>query len=199
MYEHTQLKTDRRANYIMTRRKPITTKDIITISGRYLYYGKSNERFYIKGIAFPLVNPSVKQQRLHGDSFTTTGWNSVLEQLANDTDINTIRLYDVDCSQSHAHYSSFFQRAAELGIYILLPLTTTSGDGVLYRDLQAPKCYKQKLYNYGTSCLDQYATYDHPNILGGVVGNEVMNSLNAWYSAPCVKAYLNDFGKIYAK
>ena len=31
----------------------------------------------------------------------------------------------------------------------------------------------------------------HPNILG----NEVMNSLNAWYSAPCVKAYLNDLAR----
>lgn len=148
------------------RRKPITIKDIITISGRYLYYGKSNERFYMKGIAFPLVNPSVKQN--HGNSFTTLGWNSVLEQLANETDINTIRLYDVDC-KSH-DYTSFIKRAGELGIYILLPLTTTSGDGVLYRDLEAPKCYKQKLYKYGTSCLDQYATYDHPNILGGVLG-----------------------------
>lgn len=135
----------------------------------------------------------MKQQRLHGDSLTT-GWNSVLEQLANETDINTIRLYDVDC-KSH-DYNSFINRAAELGIYILLPLTTTSGDGVLYRDLEAPKCYKQKLYKYGTSCLDQYATYDHPNILGGVVGNEVMNSLNAWHSAPCVKAYLNDLASL---
>ena len=103
----------------MTRmkRKPITTKDIITISGRYLYYGKSNERFYMKGIAFPLVNPSVKHH--HGNF--TIGWNSVLEQLANDTDINTIRLYDIDCSQSHSHYSSFFQRAAELGITYYYP------------------------------------------------------------------------------
>ena len=54
----------------------------------------------------------------------------------------------------------------------------------------APKCYPRKLYEYGVQCLDRY--WDHPNVLAGVVGNEVMNNLDSWQAAPCVRAFLDD-------
>ena len=116
-----------------------------------------------------------------------TGWNAVLDQLARETTVNTVRIYEMDCRRD---YSAFLDHAADLGIYVLVPLTTRSGDGVLSRDDVAPKCYPRKLYEYGVQCLDRY--WDHPNVLAGVVGNEVMNNLDSWQAAPCVRAFLDD-------
>ena len=61
-------------------------------------------------------------------------------------------------------YSEFIEGAAELGIYIIVPLTSASGGGVLDRTLAAPKCYKKSLFNYGASALKVYL--QHPNVLG---------------------------------
>ena len=116
-----------------------------------------------------------------------TGWNAVLDQLAKETTVNTVRIYEMDCRRD---CSAFLNHAADLGIYVLVPLTTRSGDGVLSRDDVAPKCYPRKLYEYGVQCLDRY--WDHPNVLAGVVGNEVMNNLDSWQAAPCVRAFLDD-------
>lgn len=88
------------------------------------------------------------------------------------------------------NYSSFLNRAAELGIYVLVPLTTVSGPGVLSRTVDAPLCYPRKLFEYGATCMDKF--WEYPNVIAGVVGNEVMNNLKAWRAAPCVKAYLDD-------
>ena len=104
-----------------------------------------------------------------------TGWNAVLDQLASEAPaINTVRVYEMDCRQDHG---AFLDRAAELGLYVLVPLTTRSGEGVLSRDEAAPRCYPRRLYDYGVQCLERY--WDHPNVLAGVVGNEVMNSLDS--------------------
>jgi len=84
-------------------------------------------------------------------------------------------------------YSEFIEGAAELGVYIIVPLTAASGGGVLDRTLPAPKCYKKSLFNYGANALTQYLK--HPNVLGGVVGNEVMNDEASWLAAPCVRSY----------
>lgn len=116
-----------------------------------------------------------------------TGWNAVLDQLASETTVNTVRVYEMDCRRD---YSTFLDHAARLGIYVLAPLTTRAGDGVLSRDDVAPKCYPRRLYEYGVQCLDRY--WDHPNVLAGVVGNEVMNNLDSWRAAPCVRAFLDD-------
>ncbi|KAL7489754.1 hypothetical protein ACHAW6_015424 [Cyclotella cf. meneghiniana] len=188
-------------------RKPITSGDIITIRGKHLYVGDDDrsKRFFVRGIAFPIPPPSqttryyyysyediVSDEELNDQSYLS-GWISVLEQLANDTDINTIRLYEMDC---RFNYSTFLSRAAELGIYVMIPLTTLTGPGVLRRTTAAPACYSRILFDYGASCLERF--WDYPNVIAGVVGNEVMNSLKGWKAAPCVKAYLDDlarFGK----
>ena len=124
-----------------------------------------------------------------------TGWNAILDQLSTQTPtLNTVRLYEMDCRRAYNHdYDAFLTHAAQLGIYVLVPLTTRTGGGVLSRDLPAPQCYPRQLYEYATSCLDAY--WDHPNVLAGVVGNEVMNSLDSWQAAPCVRAFLDDMAK----
>ena len=155
----------------------------------------------MRGIAFPIPPPTqtknyyfstddpVNGNKLNNESYLS-GWISVLEQLANDSNFNTIRLYEMDC---RFNYSSFFSRAAELGIYAMVPLTTLSGPGVLSRTTGAPLCYPRKLFDYGATCLERF--WDHPNVIAGVIGNEVMNGLKAWTAAPCVKAYLDDLAR----
>mmetsp|Transcript_20572 Transcript_20572/g.44617 ORF Transcript_20572/g.44617 Transcript_20572/m.44617 type:complete len:562 (+) Transcript_20572:322-2007(+) len=199
----------------MKSRKSITADDVITVNGRYLYIGTSNnnsssnssntsinpERFFLKGIAFPTPPPNQraanrKKKNIRNSNVATatagddvldlSGWNAVLEQLAYETDINTIRVYEMDCRYD---YSKFLERAAELGIYVIVPLTSRIDGGVLRRDAAYPLCFPRRLRRYGISCLERY--WDHPNVLAGMVGNEVMNDLGAWGSAPCVKAYLN--------
>jgi hypothetical protein len=164
-------------------RVPILDADIVTVQDKYLF--RNGQRFFIEGMAFPIQIPHPTKRK--GDDIR--GWIQVLEQLASETEINTIRVYDMDC-QHHQNYDKFLQRAAELGIYVLVPLTASSGSGVLSRDLAAPECYSRALYHYGTSCLDRFSK--HPNVLGGLIGNEVMNSLKTWPAAPCVQAYARD-------
>ena len=74
-----------------------------------------------------------------------------------------------------------------MGIYIIVPLTDVSGDGVLDRNIPAPTCYHKSLFSYGANSIKKYLKF--PNILGGVVGNEVMNDEASWHSAPCVRSY----------
>eukprot|EP00536_Pseudo-nitzschia_multiseries_P010867 jgi/Psemu1/326202/estExt_fgenesh1_pg.C_3480013 len=167
-------------------RRPIGPEDVITVNGRYFYQGTSNTRFFVKGIAFPIPFPS----HLAVD---IDGWIAVLEQLASDTDINAIRVYEMDCYRVNDLYDPFLTRAAELGIYVIAPLTSSSGDGDLSRDTSPPGCYPKKLFHYGTTCIDAY--WDRPNVIMGVIGNEVMNSDITYKSAPCVKSYLNDLAK----
>ena len=163
--------------------------------------GDGGRRFFMKGIAFPIPPPSQTRQYYYSNNDTINaddlsdesylfGWIKVLEQLANDSDVNTIRLYEIDC---RFNYSSFLNRAAELGIYVMIPLTTISGPGVLSRTVSAPHCYPSELFEYGTMCLDKF--WDYPNVVAGVVGNEVMNNLKVWDAAPCVKAYLDDLAR----
>eukprot|EP00581_Thalassiosira_minuscula_P017107 CAMPEP_0183718816 /NCGR_PEP_ID=MMETSP0737-20130205/11972_1 /TAXON_ID=385413 /ORGANISM="Thalassiosira miniscula, Strain CCMP1093" /LENGTH=587 /DNA_ID=CAMNT_0025948437 /DNA_START=189 /DNA_END=1952 /DNA_ORIENTATION=+ len=197
-----------------TKRSPITSADeIVTVRGQHLYVGGaggslSERRFFLKGIAFPTPPPPppsasgaraqelLKRSSQHSDGELSThpppyanltGWNAVVDQLAAETSINVVRIYEMDCRYD---YTPFLAHAASLGIYVIVPLTSRSGDGVLSRDALPPKCYPQKLYDYGKTCLKRY--WNVPNVLAGVIGNEVMNDLDAWASAPCVRAYLDD-------
>ncbi len=170
----------------MNNTMEIANDDRVIIQGRYLVYEQdTNTRFMIRGMAFPL---SFK--------YNEDGWISVLKQIRQASpEINTLRLYHVflnSTTQDNDNHrmDGFYQTAAELGFYLLVPLTAASGDGVLDRGKAAPHCYPPKLYHYGTRVMD--SVRKHPNILGGVLGNEVLNSLKDWPSAPCLLAYARD-------
>ena len=188
-FKSVQVKSQAKQSVIMTaatkaQRKPIAQRDVVAAKGRYLFVGR--KRFFMKGIAFPTPPPPTQAISVE-DPPDLSGWNAVLDQLAEETDVNVIRVYEMDCRRD---YGAFLERAAELGIYVIVPLTSRSGDGVLSRDAVPPRCYPRKLYRYGIDCIDAY--WDRPNVIAGVVGNEVMNNRLTWRSAPCVKAYLND-------
>jgi hypothetical protein len=119
---------------------------IISVQGKYLYK-PDGTRFFMKGIAFP--------SPLQSQDYNETGWIQTLKQIKVDlgTNVNTIRLYRMD---PFVNYSGFFDYAASIGVYIMVPLTSVSGAGILDRTLVAPKCYSRKLFEYGVACLDNY-------------------------------------------
>lgn len=169
-------------------RLPIGVNDTISVVGRYLVQDRTQERFVLQGMAFPVaINP---QDRFDID----VGWTAVLDQLAHGSpDLNTLRLYDVDCTAAlpiQDAMAQFLQQAAHYGIYVIVPFTALAGDGVLDRSAAAPKCYPRKLYDYGMACVNLLAS--HPNVLAATVGNEVTNSLVGWRAAPCLHAYATD-------
>jgi len=123
-----------------------TATPVVSVQGRYLY-NEDGKRFFMKGIAFPAP--------LSSHHYNETGWIAVLRQIKVElhADINTIRLYRMDPT---VDYSGFFDYAASLGIYVLVPLTSVSAGGILDRSLAAPKCYSRKLLEYGVACLQNY-------------------------------------------
>jgi hypothetical protein len=155
----------------------------IVVRDRYLFL-ESGERFFVKGVAFP--NAPVD------NPYNATGWIAILKQLRDaSVEVNALRFYQLD---PQVDYSAFFEAADSMGFYILVPLTSAQGGGVLDRNKAAPKCYSRKLYQYGTSMVDMTRVYS--NVIGGVLANEVMNSVETWQAAPCILSYANDL-KLY--
>ena len=189
--------------------RPIGIDDVVNVRGRHLYKNDGT-RFIVRGIAFPTPpvdshadddgggggggngavdeppSSSNSHHRQHG--YDPQSWLSVLRQLRLDLNIefNTVRLYRLH--PDVVDYSDFFVGAAELGIYVIVPLTSAAGDGVLDRNARPPYCYPRQLYEYGTKALMQYMKYT--NVLAGIVGNEVMDE--TFVAAPCVRAYSRD-------
>jgi hypothetical protein len=139
---------------------PITENDSVIVRGKHLYK-RDGSLFGIRGIAFP-----TPPDGLPNCGYNSTAWLDVLHQLRNllPSQFNAVRLYRMNPLK--VDYSEFIEGAAQLGIYIIVPLTSVSGDGVLDRTLPAPNCYKQSLFNYGANALRQYLKY--PNVLGKV-------------------------------
>ena len=164
---------------------PITAR--VAVQGRYLVHQDTGERFRMRGIAFPLA-PISRTDAL--PVYYPDGWISILLQLRQaSSKLNTIRLYHLDIDVHD--YSSFFEQARLLGFYILVPLTTEMGDGVLDRNMAAPSCYSPGLYDHGRRILDMTWS-KYPNIIGAVLGNEVMDAPRTWPAAPCVLSYARD-------
>ncbi|KAL3779783.1 hypothetical protein HJC23_006000 [Cyclotella cryptica] len=166
--------------------KPILASDAVHVKGKHLFKNDGTQ-FIIKGIAFPTPPETMLTEDHRG--YHSEAWLKILHQLRDsELEFNAVRMYRM--YPERVDYSEFFRGAAELGVYVIVPLTAASGPGVLDRKLAAPKCYKPKLFKYGARAIREYLRY--PNVLAGVVGNEVMNDEKAWRSAPCIRAYARD-------
>ena len=190
----------------------ISKKDNVVVNHRFLQLVSSStttsssssseqqqrQRFSLQGIAFPVAPPpqaivvGAHEDDQPKNSYNATGWIAVLEQLRRylpASALNTVRVYRMD--PLLVDYSEFFEAAAKLGFYVMVPLTANEGGGVMDRNKLPPDgCYPRKLYEYGKAALREYLKY--PNVVAGMIGNEVMNSLETWKAAPCVKAYARD-------
>ena len=149
----------------------------MVVRGKHLYK-RDGSAFTVRGIAFPTPPDGI--------SYSASSWLDILRQLRDlDLQFNAVRMHRMDPTE--VDYSEFIEGAAQLGVYIIVPLTAVSGDGVLDRTLPAPKCYNEGLFDFGASAVTEYLKY--PNVLGGVVGNEIMNDNTSWLAAPCVRSY----------
>uniref|UniRef100_A0A7S2N3E9 Glycoside hydrolase family 5 domain-containing protein n=1 Tax=Helicotheca tamesis TaxID=374047 RepID=A0A7S2N3E9_9STRA len=161
----------------------IGPNDIVTVKNRHLVKADGT-KFLLKGIAFP--DPPPRPPYDH--TYNAEAWIAILHQLRDlNLKYNAIRMYRMD---PYTDYSEFFNEAARLGVYILVPLTSARGGGVIDRDKSPMKCYPRSTFEYGVTSLKNYLRY--PNVIAGLLGNEVMNSPQSWPSAPCVKAYGRD-------
>jgi len=137
--------------------RSITAEDTVVVRGTHLFK-RDGSIFTIRGVAFP-----TPPEDDVGVFYNASAWLDILKQLRElDLQFNTVRLYRMDPLK--VDYSEFIEGAAELGVYIIVPLTAASGGGVLDRTLPAPRCYKKSLFNYGANALYQYLK--HPNVLG---------------------------------
>ena len=186
---------------------PITINETIHVRGKHLYT-HDGTLFTVKGIAFPTPSESDgdKLRYDYNYSYNATSWIDTLKQLRVDLqlDFNTVQLHRV--YPEKVNYHDFFTGAAELGIYIIVPLTpppASNHNGVLDLDnidlqetsiISAPKCYNATLFKYGATALRQYLQY--PNIVAGIVANEVLDDEDSWHAAPCIRSYARDL-KLY--
>ncbi len=174
------------SNSIMSTIIPLGIDDTIHVHGKHLYK-RDGTPFTVRGIAFP-TPPATYLRPSNG--YDAKAWLAILKQLRVDLglDFNTVRLYRINPVQ--VNYREFFDGAAQLGIYVIVPLTTADGAGVLDRTLPAPTCYNGNLFAHGASAIVEYLK--SPNVLAGIVGNEVLNDEEAWQAAPCIRAYARD-------
>lgn len=173
----------------------------IVIKGNYMYDSVTKARFLIKGVDYAPDLFSYETKEFlspegedHISDDKQKFWQRdipFLQQLG----VNAVRIYNVDPAKQHGR---FMDEMNTLGIYVLIPATTTFGPGVLQSNLASPACYTPSLLISAKKIVKQFAKYN--NTLGFVAGNEVGNQVKTangtkifgWAAIPCVKALARD-------
>lgn len=192
----------------------------IVVKGEFLYDSVTQKRFFAKGIDYnprpaTYQGPANTPQCQAGHSPYDSSWSQWGKDLIDDDKealwgddldaiaelgANTVRVYGVDPAKSH---DKFMQKAARLGLYVIIPLTRADW-GWLPAGYPSPTCYTANVPDYGnvgtnllTSAkliVKQFSKYD--NTLLFTVGNEVeTNDPNGIAALPCVKALTRDIHK----
>jgi len=203
-------------------REPVTNP--IFIKGNFLYHADTQKRFFAKGIAYnprnlnwngvtegPRANSTCvagtpKYKTLEYTADVTADeheeeFNQALKAIT-ELGANTVRLYNIDPEKSHA---KFMHRAAELGIYVMVPLTRM--DWGFLPAFPSPDCYEKVLDDYGhvgvnlltsaKTIVKEFSKYT--NTLMFVVANELpVNDKNGFAAFPCVKALTRDIHRFQA-
>lgn len=173
----------------------------IVRKGHYLYDNVKKERFYIKGVTYSPELYSFDKKTYLKPRSTDYASDDMEAQWMRDVPylqelgVNTVRLYNIDPRKSH---EKFMNKMNENGIYVLVPLTTMEGSGVLDAGIPSPGCYTSSLLISAKKIVNQFAKYD--NTLAFVAANEVGNKIlrkdgnktNAFDAIPCVKALVRD-------
>jgi len=187
----------------------------IIIKGNFLYDSATGKRFFSKGVAY---NPrNIKYDLRWGKSPNCTPgepvggelgyaadviddelesqWGPALKAIAN-LGANTVRIYNLDPEKSH---EKFMTRAAELGLYVIIPLTRK--DWGYLPAFPAPDCYTKDIDSYGNVGVNLLTTgklivkefSKYNNTLLFTIANEMtVNDKNGFSAFPCVKAYTRD-------
>ncbi|CAE8712048.1 unnamed protein product [Polarella glacialis] len=200
---------------------PVTSP--IIIRGNLLYEAEKGKRFVAKGIAYNPRNinwkgvdegPGSQTCKAGQPKFPTLEYTADVTADEHEAEFsealkviaklgaNTVRLYNVNPSNSHA---KFMNLAASLGIYVLVPLTRM--DWGFLPAFPSPDCYEKVLEGYGhvgvnllTSAkliVQEFSKYT--NTLMFVVANELpVNDKNGFAAYPCVKSLTRDIHRYQA-
>lgn len=159
----------------------------IVIRGNKFFNSSDGNQFFVKGVAY---QRGIKE----GTVYDSPGNVRYIDSLANpslclsdlkylkELGVNTVRVYQIDPTQSHDVCMNAF---ADSGIYLLADL----GEPEQSINREDPY-WDLDLYQRFTDVVEAMQSY--PNVLGFLVGNEVITSTLNSNSAPFVKAAVRD-------
>lgn len=159
----------------------------IQATGNKFFNSSLGDQFFIKGIAY-------QRSRKVGDGYESLAPKGYIDSLAyphlclRDVDllrelgVNAVRVYQVDPEENHDVCMHVFQR---YGIYVMVDL------------LEPKNAINRADPSWDTELMDHYklvvdAMHLYPNVLGFVVGNEVVTNWRESPAAPFVKAAVRD-------
>ncbi|KAL8656235.1 MAG: hypothetical protein Q9210_000385 [Variospora velana] len=144
--------------------------------GAKLYDSETGEQFYIRGIAYSVVDgPDY-------DALNNPAQCKLDAALMETLGVNTVRVYTVGSDNPHDECMKYFDDAE---IYVLIDLTTPKTGFN-----RAEPEWTMDMFTSFTKTLDAFAKYG--NLLAVMVGNEVINDERSSVLAPYIKAAIRD-------
>ncbi|KAJ2483383.1 1 3-beta-glucanosyltransferase gel4 [Coemansia sp. RSA 2131] len=159
--------------------------DPLTIKGSKWFNSKTGEQFYFKGVAY---QPRTGLKSNNPDPLADTVGCKRDVAVFKDLGINSIRVYDVDYTNSHDECMKLLEDA---GIYVLLDMPSPQ-----YSINRAEPHWDHDTMSHWQAKVDAFAKY--PNLVAWIAGNEVANDVETTPSAAFVKAAIRDM-KAYLK
>ncbi|KAI4156072.1 MAG: hypothetical protein LQ341_000047 [Variospora aurantia] len=144
--------------------------------GAKLYDSESGEQFYIRGIAYSVVDGP------NYDALSNPAQCKLDAALMETLGVNTVRVYTVGSETPHDECMKYFDDAE---IYVLIDLATpTTGFK------RAEPEWTMDMFTSFTKTLDAFAKYN--NLLAVIVGTEIINDERSSIMAPYIKAAIRD-------
>ncbi|KAL9017437.1 MAG: hypothetical protein Q9185_005255 [Variospora sp. 1 TL-2023] len=144
--------------------------------GAKLYDSESGEQFYIRGIAYSVVDgPDY-------DTLSNPAQCKLDAALMETLGVNTVRVYTVGSETPHDECMKYFDDAE---IYVLIDLATPKTGF----NRTEPE-WTMDMFTSFTKTLDAFAKYN--NLLAVIVSNEIINDERSSVMAPYVKAAIRD-------
>lgn len=167
----------------------------LVIRGNKIYDSVTKVRFFIKGVTYQptyVGNGLLRSDLDTIQDLMEKTWRVSLPHLR-DLGVNTVRVYNVNPVMGHG---LFMKACEELGIYVMVAVTTPYGPGALNASLPSPACFTPGLLKSAKEIVSAFARF--PNLLAFVVGNEVgyydfiRGNTIGLQAVPCVKALVRD-------
>ncbi|KAI8809871.1 Glucanosyltransferase-domain-containing protein [Cladochytrium replicatum] len=158
------------------------TQPIRTVGTRLVT--AAHEVFSVRGIAY---QPGGQARAAYGwDPISDDAESSWIQDLPimESLGINVIRVYDTDPNVSH---ELFMKKLADHNMFLLLDLGKVFSS--IHREAPA-ETYTKGLVERYLATVDAFQKFS--NLLGFIVGNEVVNSIDTSKAAPYVKALIRD-------
>lgn len=180
----------------------VQSQDItpIEIKGSKFFYRSSGDQFFLKGVIYQQVPDKDQQGSVSNNLARSSADDLYLDPLSDasacERDIpqlvkletNVVRSYNLDDTKTHDNCMSQFAKA---GIYVLVDL---AAPGLTVGNLNPT--WNDALYGRYTKVVD--AMHNYTNLLGFIVGDNVVKGVSADESGPYVKAAVRDM-KAYIK